>query len=188
MQKAYLDTNILVDRVFPLGNPWQHEKATRIFNDCKAGKYLGVISTLTLTEFAGVCQRGESHNFAKIATMTSQQRSQFVQDEGKKSYERLIPTLLSLPYIKLEEGKNLDHQNMLEKAREIMLDTSGTVTTSKDPSTSLFTSDYKRAYLADILHVLLAKHTGCDNFITFDFEITRLGGHRHVDPVQIIRY
>lgn len=188
MQKAYLDTNILVDRVFPFGSPIQHAKAVKIFDDCKAGKYLGVISTLALTEFAGVCQRAESHNFAKLATMNQQQRSQFVCDEGKKNYARLIPTLLSLPNIKLEQGKNLDHENMLEKAREIMLDTSGTITTSSDPITSQFTSDFKRAYVADILHVLLAKHTACDNFVTFDFEITRLSGHKHIDPIKIIKH
>lgn len=188
MLKAYLDTNILVDMVFPNNNHSQHDKAKQVFNQFKTAKYLGVISTLTLTEFAGVCQRIESFNFAKIATLREHERSKYVQTEGLNNYNRLIPTLVSLPNVKIEKGSTITFQHILEQAHIVMQDTSGTVLIEKNPSTSQFSSDYKRAYVADILHVLLAKYTDCNVFFTFDYEIKKLENHPLIDPLKIIKY
>ncbi len=49
-------------------------------------------------------------------------------------------------------------------------------------------AEFRRAYTADLLHVLIAKHIGCDEFYTFDGDIKKLESHPKIDPMKIIKY
>jgi predicted nucleic acid-binding protein len=161
-------------------------RAEKAFNDCKSGQFLGVISTLTLTEFAGVCQKVEAANYQKMSMLDPKQRSDLVQIEGKKNYEKFLPILLSLPNIKIEQGKNLDLEKILDQARQIMLETKGTINLIKNGDSKV--TEFKRAYTADILHALIAKATSCDVLMTLDGEIKKLENHSFVNPLKIITY
>lgn len=173
MKKAYLDTNVLVYKLLPGSKSALQDRAEQIFYKCRSGTHLGIISSLTLTEFAGVCQKIETYDTAAMKSMNDSKREQHVRMEGLNNYKRVIPHLLSLPHIKLEKAINLKFQDIISDAITVMQETNGTITIPKSQYGQPSHAKFKRAYTADILHVLLAKHVGCDEFYTFDAGIKK---------------
>lgn len=188
MIKAYLDTNVLVYRLFSQNNSRLQYGANDILNKCRTGTHLGIISNLTLTEFAGVCQKMETYDITTIGPMNNTQRQQHVQSEGLKNYNRVIPHFLSLPYIKLERASNLKFQDIISDAVEVMQETFGTIRIPRSLPGQQIRAEFKRAYTADILHVLLAKHIECDEFYTFDADIKKLESHPKISSMKIMKY
>jgi len=188
MIKAYLDTNVLVYRLLPSDNNRLQQHTREIFNKCRSGSRLGIISNLTLTEFAGVCQKMEARDIARIEPMGASQRERHVQSAGLANYNRVIPILLSLPNIKFENPSNLRFEDMMADALKIMQETVGTITLSRAAPGVPRESDFRRAYVADVLQVLLAKYVGCDEFYTFDKDIKKLEAHCKITPLKIMKY
>jgi len=188
MKKAYLDTNVLVYRLLPSNNSRLQRGARDILDKCRSGTHLGIISNLTLTEFAGVCQKMETYDIVRIGPMNDIQRETHIQTEGLANYNRVIPHFLSLPHIKLEETSNLKFSDIISDSLEVMQETIGTIKIPRARPGEQIKAEFRRAYVADILHLLLAKHVGCDEFYTFDKDIKKLQSHQKFDSIKIMTY
>lgn len=175
----YLDNNILVYYSLPNAKAEFKQASEEIFNTCKSGKNTGVISNLTLTELAGTCQRYVYDDF-KNKQINKEELLNYVRTRGLDVYSEVVDALLAMPYIKLESTMNLTFQDIIFDALKVMKETSGRlVYRSKSV-------EFTRAYMADILHVLLARHVKCDEFHTFDKGIKKLETHPKILPMQII--
>lgn len=182
MLKAYMDSNVLAYR-FLSADSSKSLSARRIFKKCKDGTHLGVISTLTLIEFSGVCQKTATYH-QKIESVPEKSREKFILEEGLKLFNTSVSSILSMPYVQIIEMKNLDLQKVLCDALKIMNETVGIVSIQKTRGPHKF--KFERAYTADLLHVLLAKHLKCDEFYTFDQGIKKLEGHPNIESLQIM--
>lgn len=189
MQKAYLDTNILIAYVSGAQkDPKQYPKAKAIFDEIKAGKYIGVLSTLTLIEIKGVFRTFLGRERAVLEGIQTFKQSDYIKEESTAQYNLLLTTLLQLPNFKFEKGKQTNFQSILDDAEQIMNEINGSVHFYDKCGickSNFKNSVHKQILVADILHALLAKDTGCDVLITFDRGFAALAGNQHVGTMQI---
>ncbi len=190
MKKGYIDTNILIAFASgPVKEPRQYPKAKEIFDDIKQGKFVAVISTLTLTEIKGVFRTHVGFDRNNLETVSYTTRSDYVKSEANSMYNQLLGELLHLPNVKFEKGKQTNFQSILDQADEIMDEIKGEVKfydTCGRCRASFKSSNHKQILVADILHALLAKDTGCDFLITFDKGFNGLKGSTKINPLEII--
>lgn len=190
MQKAYVDTNILIAYVSgPEKDPLQHPKAKQIFDEIKQGKYVGVFSTLTLIEVKGVLRTLLGRDRTLLQTIDERKQSDYIKKESTETYNVLLAELLKLPNVKFEKGRQVNFQSILDDADQIMDDTKGTVRFYNNCGvckSQYKNSAHKQILVAGILHALLAKDTGCDSLITFDKGFNALTGNSQIGSMQII--
>lgn len=190
MKKGYIDTNILIDYTSgPVKSPKQYPKAKKIFDDIKQGKFVAVISTLTITEIKGVFRTFVGYDRNNLESLSPSTRSDYVKSEANSMYNQLLGELLRLPYVKFEKGKQTNFQSILEMADEIMDEIKGEVKFYDNCGrceAPYKNSNHKQILVADILHALLAKDTGCDFLITFDKGFNGLKGSTKINPLDII--
>ena len=109
MKKAYLDANILLAiSAGPKKEPKQFRLAAKVLEEIKAGKIIGIVSSLTLMEVIAVLrtQKGrEKHNLVKLS---NEKQLEFVLHESKSMYEKLMGELIKLPNLKFELGRHAD--------------------------------------------------------------------------------
>lgn len=190
VQKAYLDTNIIIAYVSgSQKDPFQYPKARQIFDEIRQGKYIGVISTLMLIEMKGVLRTLLGRERAALESIPAHKQPDYVKDEATEQYKIVLAELLRLPYIKFEKGKQSNLQSVLEEADQIMDDIKGSVRFYDKCGicrSQFKNSVYKQILAADILHALLAKDTGCDMLITFDKGFAALTGNSQIGTMQIM--
>lgn len=190
MLKAYIDTNILIAYASGAAKePKQYTKAKQIFEEIKAGRYVGVYSTLTLIEVKGVLRTLIGRDRATLATISRTEQADYVKSEANTMYNVLLGELLKLPSIKFEKGRLTNFQSILDTANTIMDDIKGDVRFYDRCgicNASYQSSNHKQILAADILHALLAKDTGCDSLITFDKGFHGLIGNKEIESLQII--
>jgi len=189
VQKVYIDTNILISYVSgPQKEPREYPKAKQIFEDIKQGKYIGVISTLTLLELKGVIRTILGYERTQLETIPQQKQADHVKTKSVEIYNLLVGELLQLSSIKFEKGRQTNFQSVLDIANEIMDEIKGTIRfydncgVCRAPYKS---SKHKQILAADIFHALLAKDTSCDSLITFDNGFRSLIGNSKIEPLQI---
>lgn len=189
MQKVYLDTNILISYISgPEKEPNQFYKAKQIFDDIKHGKFIGVISTLTLIEIKGVLRAILGSDRTLMQTIPENKQSDHVKAKSTEIFQALVSDLLQLPSVKFEKGRQTNFQSVLDSANDIMDEIQGTVrfyNTCGNCNAQYKNSKHKQILVADILHALLAKDTACDSLITFDKGFGALVGNQHIDPMVI---
>jgi predicted nucleic acid-binding protein len=189
VQKAYIDTNILIAYVSgPNKEPDQFPKAERVFNEIKQGKFIGVISTLALIEIKGVLRAILGADRAQLQSIPEKKQADYVKAKATEIFQALVSELLRLPNIKFEKGRQTNFQSILDSANDIMDDIKGTVRfycTCGNCGAPYKNSKHKQILAADILHALLAKDTACDSLITFDKGFSALIGNQYIDPMQI---
>ena len=172
MIKKYIDTNILI--AYVVGKKLeknQYPKAKIIFDQIKNGKFVGVISTLTLTEVIGVLRTRLGKNTEVLQKIEKQKQGIFVKTEASKLYSTLIEAMLQMPNIKFEKGRQINFQTVLDDSFNIMEEIVGVVKfylPHKSGNSDVYNSSHKQILVADILHTLLAQDTQCDHFLTFD--------------------
>ncbi len=190
MQKVYIDTNVLVSYVSgPQKEPREYPKAKQIFDDIKQGKYIGVISTLTLIELQGVLRTLKGYERTILEDMQPNKQSDYVKTEATNIYNTLMAELLKLQYVKFEKGRQTNFQSILDIAYKIMDEIKGIVKLYNNCGickSNYKSSVHKQILVADILHALLAKDTSCDSLITFDKGFSTLIGNSHIGSMQII--
>ncbi len=190
MQKVYIDTNVLVSYVSgPQKEPREYPKAKQIFDEIKQGKYIGVISTLTLIELQGVLRTLKGYERTILEAMQPNKQADYVKTEATNMYNTLMAELLKLQYIKFEKGRQTNFQSILDCAYQIMNDIKGIVKLYNNCgicNSNYKSSVHKQILVADILHALLAKDTNCDSLITFDKGFSALIGNSHIGSMQII--
>ncbi|TBR23863.1 MAG: hypothetical protein EPO63_04970 [Candidatus Nitrosotenuis sp.] len=189
MQKIYIDTNILISYISgPEKEPNQFPKAKQIFDDIKQGKFIGVLSTLTLIEIKGVLRTILGSDRAQLQTIPENKQADHVKAKATEIFQALISELLQLSSIKFEKGRQTNFQSILDSANGIMDDIKGTVrfyNTCGSCNATYKSSKHKQILAADILHALLARDTACDSLITFDKGFSALVGNQYIDPMQI---
>lgn len=190
MKKAYIDSNVLVYRFLPhRRQKFEYEltASKEILNKFSSGTHLGVISSLTPVEFAGICQKVETYNTEKMLSLTEKEQEMHTLQEGVKTYKNTIPKILSLPHTKIVNGGNLNFKDVLVDAIQIMNETVGSVHPTGTRG-SKFRFEFERAYTADLLHLLFAKYEKCEEFYTFDKNIKKIECHPLIEPLEIKTY
>jgi len=189
LKKIYIDTNIIIAyAVGPTKEKIQYPKAEKIFKQIEDGEFIGVVSTLTLTEIIGVLRTLIGREREKMLTIKEHDQNEHVRHEAKKIYDEIIKILLTMNNIKFEEGKMSNFQTILSDGFELI---SGSTGFQKFHSTcgicrqAYKSSNYKQILVADILHALLAKDTGCDELLTFDGGFRGIIGHEKIEPLTI---
>lgn len=189
MQKVYIDTNILIAYISgPQKEPTQFPKSEQIFNNIKQGRFIGVISTLTLIEIKGVLRTILGADRTQLQSIPENKQADHVKAKAAEIFQVLVSELLKLPSIKFEKGRQTNFQSILDSANNIMDEIKGTVrfyNTCGNCNSAYKNSKYKQILAADILHALLAKDTACDSLITFDKGFGALVGNQQIDPMQI---
>jgi len=189
MEKGYIDTNILIAYASgPKKEPKQYPKAKQIFDDIKQGKFVGVISTLTITEVKGVLRSHIGSDRKTLEGKSHSEISNYVKTEANSMFQLLIKAVMELTNIKFEKGRQTNFQSILEQADEIMDEIEGKVKFYDKCGrcgAEHENSYHKQILVADILHALMAKDTGCDFLITFDKGFIGLIGSTRIDPLDI---
>lgn len=124
----------------------------------------------------------------QLQTIPENKQAEHVRNKAKEIFQALVSDLLKLSSIKFEKGRQTDFQTILDSANDIMDDIKGTVrfyNTCGNCDAPYKSSKHKQILAADILHVLLAKDTACDSFITFDKGFNALIGSQYVNSLQI---
>ena len=128
MKKAYLDANILLAiSAGPKKEPKQFRLAAKVLEEIKAGKIIGIVSSLTLMEVIAVLrtQKGrEKHNLVKLS---NEKQLEFVLHESKSMYEKLMGELIKLPNLKFELGRHADLNNIMKQAFDVLQKINGKV-------------------------------------------------------------
>jgi predicted nucleic acid-binding protein len=105
VQKIYIDTNILISYISgPEKEPNQFPKAKQIFDDIKQGKFIGVISTLTLIEIKGVLRTILGSDRTQLQIIPENKQADHVKTKATEIFQVLISELLQLSNIKFEKG------------------------------------------------------------------------------------
>lgn len=189
MQKIYIDTNIMIAYISgPEKEKDQFHKAKQIFDDIRQGRFIGVISTLTLIEVKGVLRTILGADREQLQAIPENKRADHVRDKAKEIFQAFVSELLRLSSIKFEKGRQTNFQSILDTANDIMDDIKGTVrfyNTCGNCNAPYKSSKHKQILAADILHALLAKDTSCDSLITFDKGFKTLAGNQHINSLQI---
>lgn len=179
MRKAYLDANILL--AISAGKekePDQFRLAERVLGEIRDGKIQGVISSLTLMEVIAVLRTQKGREKEKIDGLSREKQLEYVLNESKNMYEKLMRELLQLSNIKFDLGKHTDINKLMDQAFDILQHTKGKVRffnrCKRCGTEHVNYSMFKGLGSDDIIHALLAKDIGCDYLITFDKDFEEL--------------
>lgn len=190
MKKIYIDTNIIVAYALgPEKEKYQYPKSEQIFKQIEKGDFIGVISTLTLTELIGVIRTHIGRDRTKMLSIDEKKQNEHVKTEAKIVYGEIFSTLLQMKNIKFEGGAKTNFQAVLNDGFELIEGSNGfqkfhnKCSICKNPHNS---SNFKQILVADILHALLAKDTKCDELLTFDGGFNGIKGHEKIEPLTII--
>ena len=189
MKKICIDTNIIIAyAVGPKKDKYQFPKAEKIFKKIEEGEFIGVISTLTLTEVVGVLRTLIGREREKMLQVEEEKRDEYVRTEAKKTYDEIIKILLGMKSIKFEEGRMTNFQSILNDGFDLIVDSKGFLKFHSKCGIcrqEYRSSNYKQILIADILHALLAKDTGCDELLTFDRGFNGIKGNEKIEPLII---
>jgi predicted nucleic acid-binding protein len=147
--KTYIDTMVFIYHFMKHG---LSSKASKFFKDIEKGKYAGVTTSFTITEYLGVMRKAltEARNKPPTSTDISKLRKEieeFISDMGIIYFD--ADTFVSPIYGRLFSAT----ENVVENARPF-----------RNPRTN-------RWFLvngADAMHVTLAVRAGADLYATFD--------------------
>ena len=106
MKKAYLDANILL--AIPAGSrkePSRFKLAVKVLDEIKHGRIVGVVSSLTLMEVLAVLRTQKGKERPRLERLPVEDRLEFVLNESKSMYDRLITELMKMSNLKFELGK-----------------------------------------------------------------------------------
>ena len=185
-----MDSNILVAIIEgPEKEANQYAMAKQILDDVKFGKMQAVISSLTLAEIFFVLKTQLSRNMSELAGMNKKEKIEYVDRASKIKHDKLKGILLELPNVKFDDGSTvytkelfIDILNITEKIKgKIKIRNQCTICDADYRNNS-----FKSAGIEDILHVLIAKNTGCDELITFDHDFEELCMFEEFKPLSII--
>jgi predicted nucleic acid-binding protein len=189
LKKAYLDANILL--ALAAGEKKegrQYKAAVNIFDEIRDGKFVAVISSLTLMEVLAVFRTQKGREQSALNGLESKKQLEYVINESKTMYEVLIGQLLRLPNVKFDAGKHTDLNKLMDRALEILQKTSGKVrffnTCKRCGSENVNYSFYKGMGSDDIIHALLARDLDCEYFITFDRDFEVLQDLEELEPLE----
>ena len=190
MKRVYFDANLLL--AYALG-PEEHNdhyaKAEEIFLKVKRGEFLGVISTLTLTEILGVFRLVKGRELETLRPKSDDGRIEYVLREANQMYQGLLGVLLQMPNIKFEKGRQTSLQSSLEEVLEILNNIKGGIkihTYCKKCGSDHPLSEHKAVATVDILHAIIARDSGCDSLMTFDKGFKELRNFQNFDKLEIV--
>lgn len=103
--KAYLDTNILISyQVGREKDPKYFPIAEDVFRQINAGKYLAVVSFITLMETTNVFRRIKTEELKELGKTDPKEQIEYVKNESKLLYYDLTRKLVeSQRSIRLED-------------------------------------------------------------------------------------
>lgn len=189
MKKIYLDTNIIVAYALgPEKEKFHYPKAERIFKQIEKGEFIGVVSTLTLTELIGVLRTHIGRERDKMIIIEEKKQNDHVKNTAKNAYDLMFNLLLQMENIKIEEGSTTNFQSILNDGLDLIKDSNGFQKFHRKCGIcrqEYKSSNFKQILIADILHALLAKNTKCDELFTFDGGFNGINGHEKIDPLLI---
>lgn len=156
----------------PKKEPRQFEIATRVLNEIRRGSIVGIVSSLTLMEVLAVLRTQKGRQIHTLNKLSGYKQTEFVLNESKSMYDKLMGELIKLPNMKFDLGRHVDLNNILDRAFDVLQKTKGKVRfyhrCSKCGSTNVRYTAFKGLGSDDAIHALLAKDAGCDSLFTFD--------------------
>ena len=180
-ETAYLDTNILVAMAFE--EEHNKPKIESLLKDLKEGKYIAIISYLTLMEFLNAIRKKLTKNYSIDSDLNKIIKE--IDNDSKRIYKDVIDLLIrfdpskvrisSAYYVRVD--RDLFH--LLEtKIGKIIK-----IRCNCGKSDILF---YKGLNAADILHISVAKSLYTDYFITFDKDFKEIISEEYIKGMKII--
>lgn len=173
MKKAYLDANVLL--AISAGSkkePNQFKLASIILEEIKAGKITGIVSPLTLMEVIAVLRTQKGRERHNLDRLSNKQQLEFVLNESKSMYDKLMGELIKLPNLKFELGRHVDLNKLMGQALGVLEKTRGKTRfyhrCSRCGSQNVSYTAFKGLGSDDAIHALLARDAGCDCLVTFD--------------------
>lgn len=168
---------------------YHYSKSERIFNQIQKGEFIGVISTLTLTELIGVLRTHIGRDRDRMLRIDEKKQNEYVKNEAKIAYNEIFHILMEMQNIKFEEGKKTNFQSVLNDGFDLIEGSNGFQKFHKNcgicrkPHDN---SNFKQILIADIFHALLAKDTNCDELLTFDGGFNGIKDHEKIESLKII--
>ena len=185
-----MDSNILLAIIEdPEKEGSQYTMAKQILDDVKCGKIQAVISSLTLSEIFFVLKSQLSKNTSKLAGMDKKEKIEYVNRESKIEHDKLKGIFLELPNVKFDDGSTVYTKELFIDILNITEKIKGKIKIyNRCPNcdADYRSNSFKSAGIEDILHVLIAKNTGCDELITFDQDFEELRMFEEFKPLSII--
>lgn len=179
MKKAYLDANVLL--AISAGSkkePNQFRLASIILEEIKAGKITGIVSPLTLMEVIAVLRTQKGRERHNLDRLSNKQQLEFVLNESKSMYDKLMGELIKLPNLKFELGRHVDLNKLMGQALGVLEKTRGKTRfyhrCSRCGSQNVSYTAFKGLGSDDAIHALLARDAGCDCLVTFDKDLDDL--------------
>ena len=188
--KAYLDANILV--AYQVGKekePKYFPLAQDIFRQIIAGKYIGIVSFITLMETINVFRRIKMEELEELGITERNEQIQYVKNESALLYYDLSRKLAEAHRgIRLEECRGVAISNFLSTSLEIAQQYSGTVkiySNCRLCKSNIPHNVHKAISALDILHVFIARALGCKYFFTFDKGFNDIVGDSRIKNLEI---
>ena len=185
-----MDSNILLAII---GGPEkegnQYTMANQILDEVKFGKIQAVISSLTLSEIFFVLKTQLSRNTSELAGMDKEEKIKHINKVSKIEHDKLKGILLKLPNVKFDDGSNAYTKELFSDILNIMGKIKGRMKYHNRCSkcnADHQSNNFKSAGIDDILHVMIAKNTRCDELITFDQDFEELDMFEEIKPLSII--
>ena len=188
--KEYLDTNVLISyQVGREKDPKYFPLAQDIFREIIVGKYIGVVSFVTLMEAVNVFRRIKTEELRVLGITDSNQQTEYVKNESRFLYSELVQKLLETRgNIRLEECKTVSISSFLSTSLDMVQQYYGTVKTynnCKQCKSNIPHHVHKAVGPLDVLHVFIAKALRCKYLITFDKGFKDIINDQRIKPLEI---
>lgn len=188
--KVYLDTNVLISyQVGKEKDPKYFPLAQDVFREIIVGKYIGVVSLVTLMETVNVFRRIKMEESNEQGITDPNKQLEYIKNESKLLYRELVQKLLETQRnIRLEECDGVAISNFLSTSLEIAQQYLGVVRTynnCKQCKSNIPHNVHKAIGALDILHIFIARALKCKYLITFDKGFKEIINDERIKPLEI---
>ncbi len=188
--KVYLDTNILISyQVGREKDPKYFPLAQDVFRQIIVGKYIGVVSFVTLMEAVNVFRRIKTEELKELGITDPDKQTEYVKNESTFLYQQLTRKLLEAQRnLRLEDCKGVSISSFLSTSLEISQNYSGVVKTYNDCrqcKSNIPHNVHKAIGALDIIHIFIARGLKCKYLITFDKGFKQIINDERIKPLEV---
>ncbi|MDA7940452.1 MAG: hypothetical protein MPJ04_07980 [Nitrosopumilus sp.] len=164
-------------------NSSKRESTISLFAEWRREQHTLLMSAPMLTEFLSVCQKSAARNTG--IGVSKAEREDIARKEGGLVYKGAVSIMMAERNVRLLPIWKINMQNIFLRAHQIIWDTGAPVNTFDDPSKRRG-FDLMPTSIMDIIHVLFARQSDCDEFHTFDKGIRDISSHEMIRPMRVV--